>query len=179
MYQIYVTIDTLRTLGMSRKRDEINSRSLKLRARINREPKAAIALLPDYVIVYRSWLLTQIHGCFSASLAVILFPGFTVSIWFIRFLASGVTVSHSGLGYCAKGAKGTFNCVGDRERDALRSIDESDQHRVYRSTFAARGSSGTSVPEGTEQSPTRAATASGYRILPYLCFRILKEESKY
>lgn len=40
----------------------------------------------------------QIHGCFKASSALILFAGFTVNIWFIRFLASGVTVSHSGEG---------------------------------------------------------------------------------
>jgi hypothetical protein len=31
---------------------------------------------------------------------VILLPGATVSIELIRFLASGVTVSHSGDGYC-------------------------------------------------------------------------------
>lgn len=43
----------------------------------------------------------QIHGCFSAPAAVILFAGFTVSIESIRFFASGVTVSHSGDGYCA------------------------------------------------------------------------------
>ena len=42
----------------------------------------------------------QIHGCFSAPAAVILFAGFTVSIESIRFFASGVTVSHSGDGYC-------------------------------------------------------------------------------
>lgn len=47
-------------------------------------------------------ILTHIHGCFRASAAVILFPGFTVSIWLMRFFASGVTVSHSGLGYCEK-----------------------------------------------------------------------------
>lgn len=47
-------------------------------------------------------ILTQIHGCFKASAAVILLFGFTVSIWFIRFLASGVTVSHSGEGYLKK-----------------------------------------------------------------------------
>lgn len=44
--------------------------------------------------------LTQIQGCFKASLAVILFPGLTVSIRWISVLASGVTVSHSGEGYC-------------------------------------------------------------------------------
>lgn len=42
---------------------------------------------------------TQIHGCFSASAAVIRLLGFTVSIWLIKFFASGVTVSHSGDGY--------------------------------------------------------------------------------
>ena len=41
----------------------------------------------------------QIHGCFSASAAVMRFAGFTVSIELIRFFASGVTVSHSGEGY--------------------------------------------------------------------------------
>ncbi len=41
----------------------------------------------------------QIHGCLSASAAVIRFAGFTVSIELIRFFASGVTVSHSGDGY--------------------------------------------------------------------------------
>lgn len=48
-------------------------------------------------------ILTQIHGCFRASLAVILLVGLTVSIWLMRFFASGVTVSHSGVGYCGKG----------------------------------------------------------------------------
>ena len=45
------------------------------------------------------FLLTQIHGCLRASSERILLAGFTVSIWLIRFLASGVTVSHSGDGY--------------------------------------------------------------------------------
>lgn len=42
--------------------------------------------------------LTQIHGCFNASEAVMRLYGFTVNIWLIKFLASGVTVSHSGEG---------------------------------------------------------------------------------
>lgn len=42
--------------------------------------------------------LTQTHGCLRASWAVILLAGLMVSIWLIRFLASGVTVSHSGEG---------------------------------------------------------------------------------
>lgn len=42
--------------------------------------------------------LTQTHGCLRASWAVILLDGLMVSIWLIRFLASGVTVSHSGEG---------------------------------------------------------------------------------
>merc|ERR1719228_1469119 len=42
--------------------------------------------------------LWQIQGCFRASSARILLAGFTVSIWLIRFFASGVTVSHSGEG---------------------------------------------------------------------------------
>ncbi len=42
---------------------------------------------------------TQIQGCFKASIALILFAGFTVNIWLIKFLASAVTVSHSGDGY--------------------------------------------------------------------------------
>lgn len=42
--------------------------------------------------------LTQTHGCFRASWAVILLAGLIVSIWLIRFFASGVTVSHSGEG---------------------------------------------------------------------------------
>lgn len=46
---------------------------------------------------------TQIHGCLRASLAVILLLGFTVSIWLMRFFASGVTVSHSGDGYYQSG----------------------------------------------------------------------------
>lgn len=46
--------------------------------------------------------ITQIQGCFRASNAVIRFDGFTVSIWLIKFFASGVTVSHSGEGYCHK-----------------------------------------------------------------------------
>ena len=45
-------------------------------------------------------IFTQIHGCLRASFAVILLLGFTVSIWLMRFFASGVTVSHSGVGYC-------------------------------------------------------------------------------
>merc|ERR1719460_3537505 len=42
--------------------------------------------------------LWQIQGCFRASSARILLAGLTVSIWLIRFFASGVTVSHSGEG---------------------------------------------------------------------------------
>ena len=42
--------------------------------------------------------LTQIHGCFSASEAVIRLAGLIVSILLMRSLASGVTVSHSGDG---------------------------------------------------------------------------------
>lgn len=45
-------------------------------------------------------ILTQIHGCFKASAAVIRLYGLTVNIWLIKFFASGVTVSHSGDGYC-------------------------------------------------------------------------------
>uniref|UniRef100_A0A6B0UQA6 Secreted protein n=1 Tax=Ixodes ricinus TaxID=34613 RepID=A0A6B0UQA6_IXORI len=40
----------------------------------------------------------QIQGCFKASAAVILLAGLTVSMLLMRFLASGVTVSHSGDG---------------------------------------------------------------------------------
>jgi len=47
---------------------------------------------------FKSRTLTQIHGCLIAWSAVILFAGLMVSIWLIRFLASGVTVSHSGEG---------------------------------------------------------------------------------
>lgn len=47
-------------------------------------------------------LLTQIHGCFSASDAVIRFAGLMVSILLIRSFASGVTVSHSGEGNLRK-----------------------------------------------------------------------------
>ncbi len=43
--------------------------------------------------------LTQIQGCFKASSERILLAGLTVNIWLIKFLASGVTVSHSGDGY--------------------------------------------------------------------------------
>ena len=50
--------------------------------------------------VIEVYALTQIQGCFRASSERILLDGFTVNIWFIRFLASGVTVSHSGEGYC-------------------------------------------------------------------------------
>lgn len=54
-------------------------------------------------IVYVFWyfvllILTQTHGCFRASWAVILLAGLMVNIWLMRFLASGVTVSHSGEG---------------------------------------------------------------------------------
>lgn len=48
----------------------------------------------------RRGTLTQTHGCLRASWAVILLAGLMVSIWLIRFLASGVTVSHSGEGNC-------------------------------------------------------------------------------
>lgn len=44
-------------------------------------------------------MITQIHGCFKASTAVIRLAGLTVNIELIKFLASGVTVSHSGDGY--------------------------------------------------------------------------------
>ena len=50
--------------------------------------------------VVRDRVLTQIHGCFSASAALIRFAGLTVNILLMRFFASGVTVSHSGDGYC-------------------------------------------------------------------------------
>ena len=50
--------------------------------------------------VIEVYALTQIQGCFRASSERILLDGLTVNIWFIRFLASGVTVSHSGEGYC-------------------------------------------------------------------------------
>lgn len=42
--------------------------------------------------------LTQTQGCLRACSAVILLAGLMVNIWLIRFLASGVTVSHSGDG---------------------------------------------------------------------------------
>lgn len=42
---------------------------------------------------------TQIHGCLSASVALIRLAGFTVNIELMRFFASAVTVSHSGDGY--------------------------------------------------------------------------------
>ena len=45
---------------------------------------------------------TQIHGCFRASAAVMRLAGLTVNIELMRFLASGVTVSHSGEGYWKK-----------------------------------------------------------------------------
>lgn len=48
--------------------------------------------------VFGELSLTQIHGCFSASEAVIRLAGLIVSILLIRSLASGVTVSHSGDG---------------------------------------------------------------------------------
>lgn len=47
----------------------------------------------------RQWRLTQIHGTLRAWSAVMRFFGFTVSMLSMRLLASGVTVSHSGLGY--------------------------------------------------------------------------------
>ena len=43
-------------------------------------------------------VLTETHGCLRASWAVILLAGLIVNIWLIRFLASGVTESHSGDG---------------------------------------------------------------------------------
>lgn len=55
------------------------------------------------IILSNMWkLLTQIHGCFSASEAVIRFAGLMVSILLIRSFASGVTVSHSGEGNLKK-----------------------------------------------------------------------------
>lgn len=58
--------------------------------------------------------LTQIHGCLRASEAVIRLAGFTDNIWLIRFLASGVTVSHSGDGYYTHtGSEISYgNCAG-------------------------------------------------------------------
>ena len=50
-------------------------------------------------LIIRAWRLTQIHGCFNASDAVMRLYGLTVNIWLIKFFASGVTVSHSGDGY--------------------------------------------------------------------------------
>ena len=47
-------------------------------------------------------VITQIQGCFKASLALIRFAGLTVNMRLIRFLASAVTVSHSGEGYYEK-----------------------------------------------------------------------------
>lgn len=47
-------------------------------------------------------LRTQIHGTLSAWSAVIRFFGFTVNMLSMRLFASGVTVSHSGLGYWKK-----------------------------------------------------------------------------
>lgn len=58
------------------------------------------------VFFFPSWrsgqggALTQTQGCLSAWSAVILLAGLIVNIWLIRFLASGVTVSHSGEGNC-------------------------------------------------------------------------------
>ena len=46
--------------------------------------------------------VTHIHGCLRASAAVMRLAGLTVSMWLMRFLASGVTVSHSGDGYCVR-----------------------------------------------------------------------------
>ena len=56
----------------------------------------------------------QIHGCFSAPAAVILFAGFTVSIESIRFFASGVTVSHSGVGYCCNIGCSSLTRISDQ-----------------------------------------------------------------
>ena len=50
-------------------------------------------------IIFALEILTQIHGCLRASEDVMRLAGLTVSILLIRFLASGVTVSHSGDGY--------------------------------------------------------------------------------
>lgn len=44
--------------------------------------------------------LTDIHGCFRASAAVIRLDGLIVNILLMRSFASGVTVSHSGEGNC-------------------------------------------------------------------------------
>lgn len=60
-------------------------------------------------VVFRQRQLTQTHGCLRACSAVILLAGLMVSIWLMRFLASGVTVSHSGEG----------NCVGKNRERAL------------------------------------------------------------
>lgn len=50
--------------------------------------------------------LTQTHGCLRASWAVMRLAGLMVSIWLMRFFASGVTVSHSGEGNCGGGEGG-------------------------------------------------------------------------
>jgi hypothetical protein len=48
--------------------------------------------------VQHAGILTHIHTCLSASVAVMRLAGLTVSILLMRLLASGVTVSHSGDG---------------------------------------------------------------------------------
>lgn len=70
---------------------------LSLRRALNFLRHSTVSCLWSVEATRSRW---QIQGCFSASSAVIRLAGFTVSIELIRFFASGVTVSHSGDGYC-------------------------------------------------------------------------------
>lgn len=69
---------------------------------------------PDWPILYT--VLTDIHGCFRASAAVIRLDGLIVNILLMRSFASGVTVSHSGDGNCkgkeARGETANSNGIG-------------------------------------------------------------------
>ena len=56
-------------------------------------------ILAQTQAISRNERLTHIHGCLSASEAVMRLAGLTVSMLLMRCLASGVTVSHSGDGY--------------------------------------------------------------------------------
>lgn len=74
----------------------VNIAPLSLRLALNFFKQSTVSCRCNVLATRSRW---QIQGCFNASAAVIRFAGFTVSIEFIKFLASGVTVSHSGDGY--------------------------------------------------------------------------------
>lgn len=86
---------------------------LSLRRALNFLRHSTVSCLWSVEATRSRW---QIHGCFNASPAVILLAGLTVSIELIKFFASGVTVSHSGDGYCESKGQRLDRRFGTRMR---------------------------------------------------------------